>query len=275
MCLTGIVAITTRKSEFEVIIVDDGSDSDPSNIAEQFESELNLTLIYQENHGPASARNTGAQQAQGDYLLFVDDDCIPSRNWLDCIDSHLRDGQDMAVGGNSSNGLTDSIYSIAHQMLMDYLYDYYNSDPTHARFCPTNNLAVPRMAFLALGGFDASFRFAAGEDRDFTARWIRSGAHLVFTTDAPVYHRHSMNFWSFIGMHFHYGRGARRFRYIEAGKDGYRGFEPVRFYLGLIIFPFSQAPLGRAAVVCLLQILSQISHTAGYLREILATLNRS
>jgi len=267
-CLSGIAAIRTRKSEFEVIVVDDFSDNDPDYVVEPFESDLNLTLIHHpENRGPAAARNTGAQQAVGDYLLFIDDDCIPSRNWIDCVSAHLREGQNRAVGGNCLNGITTSVYSTAQQMLMDYMYQYYNSDPDRARFCPTNNLAVPRETFLAMGSFDTSFRYAAGEDRDFSERWITSGAEMIFVRDAPVYHQHTMGLWSFIRMHYYYGRGARRFRCKEAGKNVSRGFEPVRFYLGLVIFPFSQISPGRATVLSTLQFLSQIVHTIGYLRE--------
>ncbi|MCD0471088.1 glycosyltransferase family A protein [Flavobacterium sp. JAS] len=57
----------------EIIIIDDGSDSTTHNVLKTLEQE-NLTIIYQENSGPSSARNTGIKQAKGDYILTLDAD---------------------------------------------------------------------------------------------------------------------------------------------------------------------------------------------------------
>ena len=269
-CLSGILALTAPRDSFEVIVVDDGSAVDPAYVVETFRGDLDLTLVRQpENRGPAAARNTGAARAVGDYLLFIDDDCIPTRDWLERLGAHLGANPACAVGGTCHNSLTESLYSAAQQMLMDYLYEYYNGDARHAGFCPTNNLAVPRRAFLELGGFDTSFRFAAGEDREFSARWSAHGAGLVFVRDTPVYHQHVMGLRSFLRMHFHYGRGARRFRRQQSADSVHRAFEPGRFYWGLIVYPFRRTSAGEASALCLAQVLSQAAHTAGYLREIL------
>jgi glycosyltransferase involved in cell wall biosynthesis len=270
-CLSGILALTAPRDSFEVIVVDDGSAADPAYVVETFRGDLDLTLVRQpENRGPASARNAGAARAVGDYLLFIDDDCIPTRDWLERLGSHLAANPACAVGGACRNSLTESLYSAAQQMLMDYLYEYYNRDARHAGFCPTNNLAVPRQAFLELGGFDTTFRFAAGEDREFSARWTGRGAGLVFVHDTPVYHQHVMGLRAFLRMHFHYGRGARRFRRRQSADGVHRAFESGRFYWGLIVYPYRRTSAGKASALCLAQLISQAAHTAGYLREILA-----
>lgn len=267
-CLTGILALKTPAPACEVIIVDDAGEADLTPVLESFQSDLNLILIrHAENRGPASARNTGAQQARGDYLLFIDDDCIPSRDWLERIEAHVNGSNQRAIGGYCRNGLTDSLCSTAQQMLMDYLFKYYNSNPAQAGFCATNNLAVPRKAFLAIGGFDESFRYAAGEDRDFSERWSRSGAELAFVQDAPVYHQHTMGLKGFVRMHYHYGRGARRFRSTRTESGVHGRFEPLGFYFGLVAFPFTQVSPLRACVISALQVLSQAVHTLGYLTE--------
>ena len=271
-CLSGIMAIEYERTEFEVIIVDDGSDADLAEVVQAFRGDLDLRLLYQDsNLGPAAARNHGAEKAKGDYLLFLDDDCIPCRNWLTTFDAHLDGKTNLAIGGNCTNGLSDSVFSEAQQMMMDYLYQYYNRDPEHAAFCATNNLAVPRQAFLHAGGFDSSFSRAAGEDREFSDRWIRSGAHMKFVTEAPVYHQHAMGLFEFIQLHSGYGRGARCFRSRQVSEEIKRGFEPAGFYIGLIVYPFSRFGAGKAFVLSLLQVLSQVAHTGGYLREMWST----
>lgn len=65
-------------TDFEVIMVDDGSTDGSGIICEQYEkADDRFHLIRQENKGLASARNTGIRAAKGDFLYFVDsDDCI-------------------------------------------------------------------------------------------------------------------------------------------------------------------------------------------------------
>lgn len=271
-CLSGIAALTADRSTFEVIVVDDASDGDTAAVVGAFVDDMDIVVLHQEeNRGPASARNRGAGEARGDYLFFLDDDCIPCRDWLERMGGYLDNRPHVAVGGNSRNGLSESLCSEAQQMLMDYLAVQFNGDPENAGFCATNNLAVPREAFLRLGGFDTNFRRAAGEDREFCHRWIRSGNGLHFTRCAPVYHQHAMGLAEFVKLHYRYGRGARCFHERKAEEGAGRRFEPVRFYTGLVLFPFSQTGALRAAAVCVLQVISQAAHTTGYLSEMLAS----
>lgn len=271
-CLSGIAAMTSEKSDFEVIVVDDCSDCDVTPVIDMFKTDIDLYLLHHgENRGPASARNYGAYQARGEYLLFLDDDCVPCRDWLVSFGRRLENRLSTAVGGSSRNGLSRSFFSEAQQMLLDYLYDYYNKDPDNARFCATNNLAVPRSEFLRTNGFDTSFRWAAGEDREFCERWLRSGATLFFIAEAPVYHQHAMGLVEFLKLHFRYGRGAKRLRVRAASAGIKRGFESLKFYRHLIVFPFSRTGVLRAFIISSLQVLSQLAHTAGYFRELLST----
>lgn len=63
-------------SEWEAIIVDDGSTDDTAEVAATF-SDPRVRYIYQENRGLSGARNTGIRHARGDYLTYLDsDDCF-------------------------------------------------------------------------------------------------------------------------------------------------------------------------------------------------------
>ena len=76
VCLDSV--INQSYSDFEVILVDDGStDSSPSICDEYCSNDSRFQVIHQENMGLASARNTGIIAAKGEYLYFIDsDDCI-------------------------------------------------------------------------------------------------------------------------------------------------------------------------------------------------------
>ena len=63
------------ENEFEVIIVDDGSTDDSLIVTQNFTKEKNNVLIVsQKNKGLGGARNTGIENAKGDYILFLDAD---------------------------------------------------------------------------------------------------------------------------------------------------------------------------------------------------------
>src|SRR4030042_726134 len=67
---------TLPKSEFEIVLIDDGSSDNTKEIVEPFRSCLPMKYFYQRNAGLASAKNHGIFAAQGRVLLFLDDDDI-------------------------------------------------------------------------------------------------------------------------------------------------------------------------------------------------------
>ena len=72
-CLDSIARQTW--SDFEAILVDDGSPDDSAVIAKEFCSRASrFRLVQQDNAGPGPARDTGVRAASGEYLAFVDGD---------------------------------------------------------------------------------------------------------------------------------------------------------------------------------------------------------
>ena len=71
-CIDSIISQTN--SNWELIIVDDGSTDNTNEIVKEFLGEYNIRYIYQENGGPGKARNNGIKHAKGYYIVFLDSD---------------------------------------------------------------------------------------------------------------------------------------------------------------------------------------------------------
>jgi len=81
--------------DFEVIVVDDGSTDDSAAIA----GSHDCRLISTENHGLASARNTGMRAAGGEIVAYLDDDAHPDPHWLRYLVATMEDGGFAGAGG--------------------------------------------------------------------------------------------------------------------------------------------------------------------------------
>ncbi|NJP10992.1 MAG: glycosyltransferase [Leptolyngbyaceae cyanobacterium RU_5_1] len=267
-CLRSLAQLNFSRDRFEVIIVDDGSDPPMQSVVTPFCDQLDLTLIQQSNSGPAKARNTGAAQAIGQFLVFTDDDCMPAPDWLKILEACFAKSPDCLIGGLALNALPDNLYSTASQVLIDYLYSYYNTNSGQPNFFASNNIALPRERFHTLGGFDTSFPLAAGEDREFCDRWLHHGYAMVYEPDAQIYHAHHLTLQKFWRQHFNYGRGAFCFHRVRADRTRDRvKVEPISFYLNLLIYPLSQAPTWQAPLMAGLFVVSQIANLVGFFWE--------
>ncbi len=77
--------------KFEVIIVNDGSTDGSAEYLKERKAEWNLRVINQKNGGRAAARNRGALEAEGEYILFCDDDCILSPDFIAAHYQHQKE----------------------------------------------------------------------------------------------------------------------------------------------------------------------------------------
>ena len=279
-CLQALAQLDYPTERFEVIVVDDGS-PEPMNegldpFRDAYDRALRLPwgikLIRQPNAGPATARNTGAAHAKGEFLAFTDDDCAPDAGWLQALANRFSATPDKLLGGQTVNALSENLFATASQQLISYLYSYYNHAPNQARFLTSNNFALSAARFKELRGFDTTFPLAAGEDREFCDRWLHYGYQIGYVPEAIVYHRHALSLTGFWRQHFNYGRGAFHFHQVRAQRQQEAiKVEPLSFYLNLLRYPLTQTcpdpgrkrPL-RAWLLMALMILSQVANTAGF-----------
>ncbi len=266
-CLDAIGRLAAPEGGFEVIVVDDGGQQpvDPAILPENLQSNGRI-LRTPFNLGPAAARNLGARAANGEYLAFTDDDCTPARDWLRRLQEAFGDDPEAACGGPFVAGKFSCLYTSASHAILDVVYSHYNCDSKHAQFMGAANFAVPAKRFAEIGGFNEAFR--TSEDREFCRRWVLRGWRMIYVPGAVVEHRQKSGFGGFVRRHFHYGKGAYRFRALDAIDSATQvRLEPQSFYWRLLTYPFHCARWPRATLLAGLVIVSQVASTLGFLAE--------
>jgi glycosyltransferase involved in cell wall biosynthesis len=267
-CLDAIVLTDYPRDAFEVLVVSDEVSALTEEIVCGYQTAIPVFLVSQSHLGPASARNAGAARAQGEFLIFLDDDSAPAPDWLRQWELYTCRYPDHAAGGRTVNALSGNIYCSASQALLDYILDYFNAgEPGLRPFILSDNLCVPAAAFHALGGFSAAFPLAAAEDRDFCDRWCAAGGVISRAEQPACLHAHELSLIGFWQQHWNYGCGAHRLHQTRDARGESTRIEPLGFYVNLLRFPWTRERPGRALLLSVLLCVSQIANAAGFLKE--------
>ena len=205
-CLDALAEQTLPPSQYEIIVVDDGStDGTAQQVRAWMERHphLQARLVRQENAGPAAARNHGAQVAQGPLILFTDADCAPAPHWAQAL---LQAFQEPDVVGAKGTYLTDQTGLVPRFVQAEY-EDRYDRMRGQERidFIDTYSAAYRRDIFCENGGFDPTFTTASVEDQELSFRLAEKGYRLVFAPQAQVKHLHDSSLADYFRRKFYIG----------------------------------------------------------------------
>jgi glycosyltransferase involved in cell wall biosynthesis len=193
--------------EFEIIIVEDGSILRCENICAKYSEKLDINYFYKENTGPSDSRNFGAKQAQGEYLLILDSDCIIPENYIRNIRSELATNPCDAFGGadEAHESFSDMQKAVNYAMTSIYTTGGIRGGKKDAleKFHPRSfNMGIRAKVYKDLGGF-SDLRY--GEDIDFSIRIFKAGYSVRLFPNAFVYHKRRTNIKKFFQQVFHSG----------------------------------------------------------------------
>jgi GT2 family glycosyltransferase len=196
--------LRTLKSHYasEIVVVNDASTDATAQLLASYGNQIKA-VSRQTNGGFARSCNEGARvAAAGDYLVFLNNDTIPQRGWLETLVRYADDHPKAAVVGSKLLYPNDTIQHAGVVICQDryprHIYTGFPSDhPAVSRsrrfqIVTAACMLVRREVFEEAGGFDPAFHNGF-EDVDFCLRLGERGREVHYCADSVVYHLESVS----------------------------------------------------------------------------------
>ncbi len=207
--LRAVRAQSLPRERYEVIVVDDGSTDDSARIAASFD----VRLVRVAHRGLAAARNVGWRAAQAEWIAFTDDDCGPTRGWLQALRSAVEPrstgGRILGAAGRIVGYPSPFAVPRYVERTGGFNTDRHLQHPTFP-YAPMGNVMYRREALLAVNGLDE--RYSSYESCDLHTRLRRTyGGAFPYEPRAVVFHRHHTTWAAYFRQQRGYGRGLAQF----------------------------------------------------------------
>lgn len=184
--LEALTRQSLQKDTFEVIVIDDASDDDTAGVCERMKEKLRNLRYFRNSDkaGVSRSRSRGVEKAQGEYLLFTDDDCIPAEDWIEHMCDALARGPVVAGAVVSPE---KNYIKLCHNVAQ------FHAVMAGRRQGPAESIAGANMGYRAsvfkdIGMFD--YDVCLAEDMEFLLRARTKGYSAIFAGDACVVHDH-------------------------------------------------------------------------------------
>jgi glycosyltransferase involved in cell wall biosynthesis len=215
--LKGLAGQTAGREEFEVIVVDDGSRPPVPEVADRFAGRMRLKYLRQDNAGLAAARNVGIRAAQGDLVLFSDDDDAPGP---ELVAEHLRSHREypderVVVLGHldwhPELDVTPLMHYVTHVGGEYFGFDRLQDGRFYDRWKWWGGLVSAKRSLLQSveGPFDVRLRFGY-EDTELVCRLADRQIRVLYNAHARSYMLKPVTFEEFCRRSYKQGRALHR-----------------------------------------------------------------
>ena len=180
VCLSALRKQTFPKTDFEIIVADNGSPQGFQEVESIVAGRAKLISIAEKGAGPA--RNGGAAVAIGEVLAFLDSDCVPEPQWI-AEGMVALAGHD--VVGGSVNVFANDPDKLTAAEAFECIFAFNNENYLRRKgFVVSANLFCEKVVFDRVGGFATG----VSEDVDWCHRASVQGLRIGFAPKAAVGH---------------------------------------------------------------------------------------
>ncbi|MFN4299347.1 MAG: glycosyltransferase [Thermaurantimonas sp.] len=230
--------LAQRYPHFEVI-VSDGTPGDTLRPLIQHyihNSIYPLTILYTEYIAVSPARNAAAAVARGDYLIFLDSDCIIPPDYLTKVADYLTKNPDIDLFGGpdlAAAGFTPLQKAINFSMTSFLTTGGIRGGKhTIGTYLPRGfNMGVKRSVFQAVDGYSD---FVCAEDIELSIRILKAGYRSAYIPQAGVYHKRRTTLTKFFTQVFRFGAARLLLNQRHPGNLKLTHLFPLIFTTGLL-----------------------------------------
>ena len=213
-------------TDFEVIIVEDGSQQPCQEVCNSFAQSLRLKYFMKPNSGPGQSRNYGAERADGDFLIVLDSDVVLPEGYLQAVDDELKANPCEAFGGPDASHPS---FTPVQKAISYSRTSFFTTDKFYPR---SFNMGIRRDVYRQLDGF-SKMRF--GEDIDFSYRIVEAGYRPRLFPSAWVWHKRRTDFRKFFRQVYNSGIARINLEKRHPGTMKLVHMLPMVFTVGVIL----------------------------------------
>ena len=220
--------------DFETVIVEDGSTIRCQQQTRNYSDRLRIKYFYKENEGRSIARNYGIERADGDFLVFVDSDCILPPDYISQLRDRLANDPADCFGGpdDAHESFSDLQKAINYSMTSFLTTGGIRGGKIRMeKFVPrTFNTGFSRKVYETVGGFREMF----SEDIDMSTRIRMAGFSIKLYRTVRVFHKRRIDLRKFWRQVYVFGMSRITLQLLYPGSMKAVHWLPALFVIGAL-----------------------------------------
>lgn len=203
LCINSILEKTAYPN-YELIVVDNGSSDGTREYLSELSEKVSKVkvILNKENIGFAGGNNVGMKEAEGDYIVLLNNDTVITRGWLTALSKHMENDKMIGMCGPVTNSIGNEakikvdyhsmgeLEKFSYGYTMKHLNEEYQDIKVLALFCTM----ISRKVINECGYLDETYGVGMFEDDDYSEAVKAKGYSLVIAEDAFIHHFEGVSF---------------------------------------------------------------------------------